>query len=84
MPKLLEQVRALVRLRHYSHRTEHTYIFWIKSFIRFHELRHPYDLGPEEVTAFLSHLALEKHVSASTQGRPLPGRGPIRARTSDR
>jgi hypothetical protein len=56
MPKLLERARQLMRLRHYSRRTELAYAFWIKRFIHFHGLRHPAELGREEVTAFLSHL----------------------------
>lgn len=71
MPKLLDQVRQLVRLRHYSHRTEQTYLFWIKRFIHFHGLRHPAELGCEEVTAFLSYLATDKHVAASTRNQAL-------------
>ena len=71
MPKLLDRVRRLSRLRHYSRRTEQAYIFWIKRSIRFHGLRHPSELGREEVTLFLSHLASERHVSASTQNQAL-------------
>lgn len=71
MPKLLDQVRQLVRLRHYSRRTEQTYLFWIKRYIHFHGLRHPAEMGREEVTAFLSHLATDRHVSASTQNQAL-------------
>lgn len=71
MPKLLDQVRSLVRLRHYSRRTEQAYVFWIKRFIRFHGLRHPARLGHEEVTAFLSHLATWEGVAAATQNQAL-------------
>ena len=71
MPKLLDRVRRLSRLRHHSRRTEQAYVFWIKRFIRFQSLRHPSELGHEEVTAFLSHLASERHVSASTQNQAL-------------
>lgn len=71
MPKLLDQVRSLLRLRHYSPRTELAYIFWIKKFIQFHGLRHPAELGCEEVTAYLSYLATDKHVAASTQNQAL-------------
>src|ERR671912_396980 len=71
MPKLFDQGRRLVRLRHYSHRTEQTNIFWIKRFIHFHGLRHPAELGCQEVTAFLSYLASDRHVSASTQNQAL-------------
>jgi len=71
MPKLLDRVRRLSRQRRHSRRTEQTYVFWIKRFIHFHRLRHPAEMGPEEVTAFLSHLASERGVSASTQNQAL-------------
>lgn len=66
-PKLLDRLRAEIRLRHYSIRTEETYVDWARRFILFHGKRHPKDMGAEEVTAFLSHLASERNVSASTQ-----------------
>ncbi|HYK11319.1 MAG TPA: integron integrase, partial [Gemmatimonadales bacterium] len=69
--KLLTQVRMALRTRHYSPRTEETYVHWIKRFIRYHGLRHPRELGAPEVTAFLSNLAVEKNVSASTQNQAL-------------
>lgn len=71
MPKLLERARHLMRLRHYSRRTEQADTFWIMRFIRFHGLRHPSDPGRDDVTALLSHLASERHVSASTQNQAL-------------
>jgi len=71
MPKLLERARALMRLRRYSRRTEAAYVFWIRRFIRFHGLRHPAEMGREEVNAFLSHLASVTRVSASTQNQAL-------------
>jgi hypothetical protein len=55
--KLLDQVRDVMRLRHYSLRTERTYCDWIERFIRFHELRHPREMGEAELSAFLTHLA---------------------------
>ena len=64
---LLDQVRAYIRARHYSIRTERSYVRWIVRFIRFHGLRHPRDLGPPEVAAFLTHLAVAEGVAASTQ-----------------
>ena len=70
-PKLLDQVRAVIRLRHYSIRTEQTYLDWIKRFIRFSDRRHPRDLGAGEITAFLTHLAVEGRVAASTQNQAL-------------
>lgn len=68
---LLGRAREQIRLRHYSIRTEETYLGWIKRFIRFHENRHPLDLGANEVEAFLSSLAMESDVAASTQGQAL-------------
>ena len=70
-PKLLDQVRRAIRIRHYSIRTEEAYVYWIRGFIRFHGLRHPGEMGAREVTAFLSHLATEKDVAASTQQQAL-------------
>ena len=70
-PKLLDQVRAVMRLRHYSIRTEHAYLDWIKRFVRFSGRRHPRDLGAGEITAFLTHLAVEGGVAASTQNQAL-------------
>ena len=68
-PRLLDQLRGEIRLRHYSIRTEHAYVDWVRRFILFHDRRHPLDLGPAEVAAFLTHLAAERNVGASTQGQ---------------
>jgi hypothetical protein len=68
-PKLLDQVRQALRLKHYSYETEKTYVQWIKRFILFHKKRHPEEMGKEEVEAFLVHLAVEQHVAASTQNQ---------------
>lgn len=68
-PKLLDQVRAKIRLKHYSIRTEEAYAEWVKRYVLFHGKRHPRDLGAAEVEAFLSHLAVERRVSASTQNQ---------------
>ena len=68
-PKLLERMRIHLRTRHYSIRTEEAYIDWARRFILFHGKRHPRDMGVVEVEAFLSHLAVERHVSASTQNQ---------------
>jgi len=65
-PKLLQLVSMSIRSRHYSRRTEDSYKRWIKRFILFHSKRHPLDMGEMEVTRFLSYLATERHVSAST------------------
>jgi site-specific recombinase XerD len=70
-PKLLDQVRTAIRTRHYSIRTEATYLSWIKRFIVFHGKRHPRDMGVQEVHHFLSHLAVEGQVAASTQSQAL-------------
>ena len=70
-PKLLEQVREVIRVRHYSLRTEETYLRWTKRFILFHGKRHPREMGVQEVQQFLSHLAVEGRVAASTQSQAL-------------
>ncbi len=70
-PKLLDQVRDLIRVKHYSIRTETLYLQWIKRFILFHDKKHPRDMGAPEVEAFLTHLAVVGHVSASTQNQAL-------------
>lgn len=69
--KLVDQFRNKIRTRHYSYRTEQTYWNWIKRFILFHDKRHPLDLGIKEVEAFLSSLAVERQVAASTQNQAL-------------
>ena len=68
-PKLLDQLRAELRLRHYSIRTEEVYVDWSRRFILFHEKRHPKTMGVAEVTAFLTYLAVERTVSSSTQNQ---------------
>ena len=70
-PRLLPALRDRIRFRHYSLRTERAYLQWTRRFIRFHELRHPKDLGPKEVVAFLASLAKDRGVSASTQNQAL-------------
>ena len=65
--KLLDRVRHTARVKHYSYRTEQCYLYWIERFIRFHGIRHPDTMGEPEVEAFLTHLAVNDHVSASTQ-----------------
>jgi integron integrase len=69
--KLLDQVRQAIRTRHYSPRTEETYVHWIKRFIFFHNKRHPAEMAEAEIARFLSNLATESHVSASTQNQAL-------------
>ena len=70
-PRLLDQVRQAIRTRHYSPRTEETYVHWIKRFIFFHNKRHPAEMAEPEIARFLSSLATERHVSASTQNQAL-------------
>lgn len=70
-PRLLDQVRDVMRRNHYSLRTEKAYVWWIKRFIRHFDLRHPGTMGPQEVTAFLTHLSRHERVSASTQNQAL-------------
>jgi hypothetical protein len=70
-PKLLDQVRQAIRTRHYSSKTEESYVHWIKRVIFFHNKRHPAEMGEKEIARFLSSLASELHVSASTQNQAL-------------
>jgi hypothetical protein len=65
-PKLLDQVRRLIRAKHYSLQTERAYVFWIKRYILFHGKRHPADMGKVEVEAFLSHLATDNRAGTIT------------------
>jgi integron integrase len=70
-PKLLDQVRQLLRLRHYSLRTEEAYLGWMRRYILFHGKRHPRELDEKDISAFLSSLALQGKVAASTQNQAL-------------
>lgn len=70
-PKLLDQVRDLIRLKHYSIRTEQAYLGWIKRFILFHHKRHPKEMGKTEIESFLTHLAVQGNVAASTQNQAM-------------
>lgn len=70
-PRLREQFSSVIRLNHYSIRTEKSYWYWIRYFIRFHGMRHPSELGPAEVNAFLSWLATDRQVAAATQNLAL-------------
>lgn len=70
-PKLLDQVRAALRVRHLSFQTEKAYIRWIKEYIRFHGTRHPKELNEKHVTEFLNHLAVVRKVAAATQNQAL-------------
>jgi hypothetical protein len=70
-PRLLEQVRAAIRARHYSPRTEEAYVFWIREFSVFDGKRHPAGMREAEITAFVLWLATDRKVSASTQNQAL-------------
>lgn len=70
-PRLLDQVRGVMRFHHYSYRTEQTYINWIVRFLRFHRMKHPSGLFTADVAKFLGHLAIELKVSAKTQNQAL-------------
>ena len=68
-PRLLDQVRARIRVLHYSIRTEQAYVDWIKRYILFFDKQHPRELSAEHIERFLSHLAVERNVAASTQNQ---------------
>ncbi len=70
-PKLLDQLRDRIRVKHYSIRTEQAYVQWVKRYLFFHGMRHPKEMGKPEVEAFLTALAVERNVAASTQGQAL-------------
>ena len=69
--KLLDRVRDAIRVKHYSIRTEDAYVSWIKRYILFHNKRHPREMGVSDIEAFLTYLAVEQHVAASTQNQAL-------------
>jgi site-specific recombinase XerD len=66
---LSDRIRDKIRLKHYSIKTETAYVDWMRRFVNFHNRRHPRELGPEHVEAFLSHLAVQRNVAASTQNQ---------------
>jgi integron integrase len=70
-PRLLDRVRNVIRCKHYSIRTEHTYVDWIKRYIYFHHKQHPEEMGEEHISAFLTHLAVDRKVAGSTQNQAL-------------
>ena len=70
--KLLDQLRRAIRLRHYSLRTEQAYVYWCRFYIRYHRLRHPREMGEQEVAQFLSYLALERKVALPVSARARP------------
>ena len=67
--RLLDQVRARIRIKHYALRTEKVSVDWVKRFVLFHGKQHPRDLGAADVEAFLAHLAVDRRVAASTQNQ---------------
>ncbi len=69
--KLMDQVRCTIRTLHYSRKTEHAYCLWIRAFIRYHRYRHPLDMDVRHISQFLTFLAVERHVAASTQNQAL-------------
>ena len=69
--RLLDQLREQIRYRHYSLNTEKVYLYWVRFFVRWHQLKHPRDMGAPEVVAFLSMLATVRKVSASTHNQAL-------------
>lgn len=69
--RLLDQVRWAIRRKHYSYRTEQAYLHWVKRFVLFHNKRHPREMGEREIGTFLTHLAVQRGVSASTQNQAL-------------
>lgn len=71
MTKLLEQAKSMLIAKHYSYRTEQSYLSWMERYIRFNHIRHPREMGTPEVNTFLTHLAVQQHVSASTQNQAL-------------
>jgi len=71
MSAFLNTIREKIRIKHYSYKTEKAYVEWAERFIRFHGIRHPAEMGRAEVESFLTHLAIEKQVSSSTQNQAL-------------
>ncbi|MCB9104058.1 MAG: phage integrase N-terminal SAM-like domain-containing protein [Anaerolineales bacterium] len=67
--KLLDQLRDVLRRKHYSLRTEEAYVYWVKRYILFHNKRHPQEMARPEIEAFLNHLAVTENVAASTQNQ---------------
>ncbi|NOZ60243.1 MAG: integron integrase [Calditrichaeota bacterium] len=70
-PKLLDQLRSTIRTKHYSYRTEQTYVYWVKRFILYHGKRHPQTMSENEISQFINYLATKENVSASTQNQAL-------------
>ena len=73
LEKLLDQMRDAIRLKQYAHSTEKTYVYWAKRFVLHHDKRHPLEMGEKEISEFLTYLAVEENVAASTQNQVLSG-----------
>ena len=71
MSPFIESIRVVIRTKQYSLKTEKSYLYWARYFIRFHQLKHPNEMGNKEVETFLSHLAAVRGVSAATQNQAL-------------
>ncbi len=67
--KLADQIRNIIRCKHYSIRTEKTYLSWIRQYVVFHHMRHPRTMGVDEIEAFLTHPAVNRNVSSSTRNQ---------------
>jgi len=76
MSQLIDQLRDEIRVRHYSIRTEQSYSDWVRQYVQFHNLRHPSEMGAPEITRFLTHLAVDRNVAASTQNHRVKGFAP--------
>lgn len=70
-PRLLDQVRDRLRVKHYALRTEEAYVDWIRRYILYHQKKHPSEMGAAEIESFLTHLAVDRKVAASTQNQAL-------------
>jgi site-specific recombinase XerD len=70
-PRLLDQVRNVIRCKHYSIRTEQSYLDWIRRYIYFHNKQHPKDMGEPHISGYLTHLAVDRKVASSTQNQAL-------------
>ncbi len=70
-PKLLDQMRNVIRTKHYSMSTEQAYLQWVRRYILFHGKRHPRDMGAEHLESYLTHLSVQRRVSAGTQNQAL-------------
>jgi hypothetical protein len=68
---LLDEMKAAIRIRHYGRRTEEAYLGWVRRYILFNRKRYPREMGEAELQSFPTHLAMQKHVSASTQTQAL-------------